>query len=90
MSLFVREGYFYKRFFSLTAAIALQNVIVFGVNLADNIMLGAYSETALSGVALVNQIQFLLQMYFSFTNSTFCGVSAFCRAYINASAAVLQ
>ena len=62
MSLFVREGYFYKRFFSLTAAIALQNVIVFGVNLADNIMLGAYSETALSGVALVNQIQFLLQM----------------------------
>ena len=29
-------------------------------------------------------------MYFSFTNSTFCGVSAFCRAYINASAAVLQ
>ena len=62
MQVFVRDGSFYKRFFSLTLTIALQNIIVFGVNLADNIMLGAYSETALAGVALVNQIQFLLQM----------------------------
>lgn len=31
------------------------------VNLIDNIMLGGYSETALSGVAAVNQIQFILQ-----------------------------
>jgi len=42
--------------------IALQNLIVFGVGLADNLMLGGYSEAALSGVALANQIQFLLQM----------------------------
>ncbi len=62
MSIFVKESYFYKRFFALTAAIALQNLIVFSVNLADNVMLGAYQESALSGVALVNQIQFLLQM----------------------------
>ena len=46
----------------MTLTIALQNVIVFGVNLADSIMLGRFSEEALSGVALVNQIQFLLQM----------------------------
>ena len=46
----------------MTFTIALQNVIVFGVNLADSIMLGQFSEEALSGVALVNQIQFLLQM----------------------------
>ncbi len=57
-----RDGAFYRRFFSLTGMIALQNIIVFSVNLADNLMLGAYKETALSGVALVNQIQFLLQM----------------------------
>ena len=63
MKLFVREKYFYERFFSLTITIALQNVIVFGVNLADNVMLGRYTESALSGVALVNQIQFLLQMF---------------------------
>ncbi len=60
--LFVKDKGFYKTFFVLTLSIALQNVIVFSVNLADNIMLGAYNETALSGVALVNQIQFLLQM----------------------------
>ncbi len=42
--------------------IALQNIIVYAVNLADNIMLGSYAESAMSGVALVNQIQFLLQM----------------------------
>lgn len=62
MALFVRERKFYQTFFSMTAVVALQNLIVFGVNLADNIMIGRYSENALSGVAIVNQIQFLLQM----------------------------
>ncbi len=62
MKLFVRDKYFYNTFFRLTLTIALQNVIVFGVNLADNIMLGAYSQQALSGAALVNQIQYLLHM----------------------------
>lgn len=41
--------------------LVLQNVISLSVNLADNLMLGAYSETALSGVAAVNQIQFVFQ-----------------------------
>ncbi len=57
-----RERSFYKSFFSLTLAIALQNLVTFSVNLADNVMIGSYSEPALAGVALVNQIQFLLQM----------------------------
>lgn len=43
------------------AALVLQNVITLSVNLADNIMLGAYSETSLAGVAAVNQIQFVYQ-----------------------------
>lgn len=60
--MFVKDKLFYKSLFSMTLTIALQNVIVFGVNLADSIMLGSFSEEALSGVALVNQIQFLLQM----------------------------
>lgn len=46
----------------LTLSIALQNLLVYSVNLVDNVMLGAYSQTALSGSALCNQIQFLLQM----------------------------
>ncbi|MBO5273909.1 MAG: MATE family efflux transporter, partial [Clostridia bacterium] len=56
---------FLRSFFRMTLTIALQNLIVYGVNLADNIMIGAYSEPAMSGVALVNQIQFLLQMLVS-------------------------
>jgi len=46
----------------MVCVIALQNVIVYAVNLADNIMIGGYSEVSMSGVALVNQLQFLLQM----------------------------
>ncbi len=59
---FMKDCGFYKLFFTLTFTIALRNVIVFTVNLADNVMLGSYAESAMSGVALVNQIQFLLQL----------------------------
>lgn len=59
---FIRDRIFYRNFFHLTAAIAFQNLLTYSVGLADNLMLGAYSETALSGAALCNQIQFLLQM----------------------------
>jgi putative MATE family efflux protein len=62
MSLFVRERSFYKTFFTLTFIIALQNLVAFSVNLTDSLMLGSYSELALSGSAICNQIQFLLQM----------------------------
>lgn len=53
---------FYKAFFVMTLTLALQNLIVFGVNLADSVMMGAYSETALSGVGICNNIQFFLNM----------------------------
>lgn len=62
---FVREKSFYKSFLTLTLFIMLQNLISFSVNLADNLMLGAYNETALSGASIVNQVQFLLQMIVS-------------------------
>ena len=62
VSLLVKQKKFYTTFISLTLAIALQNVIVYLVNIADSVMVGRYSEVALSGVALVNQIQYLLQM----------------------------
>ena len=51
----------YRRFLSLAVVLVLQNVVTLCVNLADNMMLGAYSETALAGVAAVNQIQFVYQ-----------------------------
>lgn len=52
---------FYHTFLELALALMLQQAVVLSVNLADNVMLGSYSETALSGVAAVNQIQFVLQ-----------------------------
>ena len=57
----IREKKFYRSFFSMVVVLILQNVVTISVNLADNIMLGAYSEPALAGVAAVNQIQFVYQ-----------------------------
>ena len=62
MRLLTRDKRFYSQFFSLMLYIALQNLVTYSVSLVDNIMIGRYSQTALSGVALANQIQFLLQM----------------------------
>lgn len=50
-----------RAFFPLLVAIALQQMLALTVNLVDNFMLGAYSEQAMSGAALVNQLQFILQ-----------------------------
>lgn len=58
----IRDKRFYKSFAGLTASIALQNLLTYSVNLADNIMIGRYSQNALSGVSLCNQYQFFLQM----------------------------
>lgn len=59
--LFIKERNFYRTFFSLLIIITLQQLAALMVNMADNIMLGTYSELALSGATLVNQIQFVLQ-----------------------------
>ena len=59
---FTRDRDLYKTFFRLLIVIALQGIISLTVNLADNIMLGNYSELSLSGASLVNQIHFDLQM----------------------------
>ena len=50
-----------RQFFPLLVAIALQQILALTVNLVDNFMLGRYSETAMSGAALVNQVQFIVQ-----------------------------
>ena len=56
----------------------LQNVVTISVNLVDNVMLGAYSETALSGVAVVNQIQFVYQQILMALGD---GMVMFCSQY---------
>lgn len=69
---------FYKSFFFTWAMLVFQNVITLSVNLADNMMLGAYSETALSGVATVNQIQFIYQQLMMALGE---GLVVFCSQY---------
>ena len=59
--LFTRDRTFYRTFFPLLLVITLQQLAALAVNMADNIMLGTYTELALSGATLVNQIQFTLQ-----------------------------
>lgn len=56
----------------------LQNILTISVNLVDNMMLGGYSETALSGVAVVNQIQFVYQQILVALGE---GVVIFCSQY---------
>ncbi|TVR52538.1 MAG: MATE family efflux transporter [Spirochaetaceae bacterium] len=58
----VRDRNFYTRVFLLAASLALQNVITFSVNLADNIMVGQLGELALSGAYVGNQLHAILHM----------------------------
>ena len=59
--LFTRDKSFYTTFFPLLIIVSLQQLAALAVNMVDNIMLGTYSELALSGATLVNQLQFVLQ-----------------------------
>lgn len=59
--LMTRDKGFYSNFSKIFWPLVMQTVITTSVNLADNIMLGHYSETALAGAAAVNQLQFILQ-----------------------------
>lgn len=61
LGLFTRDRAFYRTFIPLLFIITLQQLAALAVNMADNIMLGTYTELALSGATLVNQIQFTLQ-----------------------------
>ncbi len=61
----IRDRQFYRGFFTLALSLALQNLLVYGVNMMDTLMLGRYSQDAMSGVSLCNQVQFLLQMLVS-------------------------
>ena len=51
--------------------VALQNLVAYSVNMIDNVMMGSYSQAALSGAATVNQIFFLVQQ----TSITVCDSS---------------
>ena len=74
----MKDRHFYRTFFSMYFVLVFQNVISLSVNLANNIMLGAYSEVSLSGVAAVNQIQFIYQQLLTAVGD---GMVIFCSQY---------
>ena len=67
-SFFTRDRSFYRQLFSIFTMVALQNLVAYSVNMIDNVMMGSYSQNALSGAATVNQIFFLVQQ----TSITVC------------------
>lgn len=58
---FTKDISFYRALIPVFLMVSLQNIVAYSVNMADNIMLGSYSQTTLSGAATVNQIFFLVQ-----------------------------
>jgi len=58
---FCRDKGFYDTLFKMMIVLILQNIITYSVNVADNVMLGSYSQDALAGAAAVNQLQYILQ-----------------------------
>ena len=62
-SFFTRDKAFYAALFPMLLTVAMQNIVAYSVNMADNLMLGIYSQDALSGAAIVNQIFFMVQQF---------------------------
>ena len=60
---FTRDRGFYRTLFRMLLVVALQNLVAYSVNMADNIMLGSYSQTSLSAAATVNQVFFMVQQF---------------------------
>lgn len=55
---------FYGLFFTIVVPIALQQLISSALSVADTLMLGYVSQTALASSSLAGQIQFVLNMIF--------------------------
>jgi putative MATE family efflux protein len=62
-SYFVKDPQFFKSLFRIMIVVAFQNLINYGVNMADNLMLGSYGQAQLSGAACVNQIFFMVNAF---------------------------
>ncbi len=60
---FTRDSGFYKTLFRMLLVVAMQNLVAYSVNMADNIMLGVYSQDSLSAAATVNQVFFVVQQF---------------------------
>jgi putative MATE family efflux protein len=58
----IREKAFYKQLALISIPIALQNLIGFGVNMMDTVMLGSLGEKQISASAIANQPFFIMSI----------------------------
>ena len=58
-----RDKSFYVNLVMLAIPIALQNLVTFLVNMADNVMIGTLGDDAISGVYMGGQLQTVIQMF---------------------------
>lgn len=65
MRLITREKDYYQSLIRLAIPVALQGLITFLVNFADNLMVNSLGDAAVSGVYMGNQIHTLIQMFTS-------------------------
>lgn len=63
MAIFTKDRSFYRSLVTLAVPISLQNLITFGVNFADNLMIGSLGDNAISGVYVGGQLQSVVQMF---------------------------
>lgn len=59
----VRDKEFYKMLLTITIPIALQNLIGFGLNMVDTIMLGSLGENQISASSIANQPYFIFTVF---------------------------
>ncbi len=62
MHFLMKEKSFYKTLAAIALPIALQNVIAFGVQMMDTVMVGTLGDTALSAASLANQPFFVFMI----------------------------
>jgi len=60
---FFKDRAFFHQFTAILVPIALQNLIMVGVSMADTMMVGSLGDVRLSSVALANQFGFILHLF---------------------------
>ena len=63
MRILTKDRSFYKSLVSLAIPVALQGLITFSVTMADNLMIAALGDIAVSGVYMGSQLQTFLQLF---------------------------
>ncbi len=63
--MFSQKKEFYRTLLKLALPIALQNLIAFAVNFADNLMVGTLGDVTISGVYMANNVHVLMQFIVS-------------------------